>query len=396
MAKKFVPVQKTIDAMTTEDIKHWLCGLPNSQVMRSILVSEIEAVRNGAARESRTMRNVWYAIVKPTLSRAGILNDKTSGGNDVKWDRLLSQYLTELVRDGHTTYEELKIIDGSRQRQVAHVIINTVASVDMVGAHFPWIVLFTEKDTIWGELEGLASLYGVSVISGRGQPSNACTENIVRNIIRSEMYQREQPEEIIILALTDFDPAGYFIAEAQLNQAIEAASNMSVAECGALEAVRLDRVGIYPWQLSQAERKANAYEPKKKGLTAWYKETGGVDGQPLGLELDALPLSQLRKMFVDKIEDNINMEKKREDLRESFIELLAYDLLMPEVEQKKAVAISAVEKSGLRERLGELEIPDNLFSSLAERGYSWISPKQVIGVFSEYESKAKNIMRAAI
>ena len=42
------------------------------------------------------------------------------------------------------------------------------------------MILFTEKDTIWPEVENLASLYGVSAISGGGQPAAACTADVVR------------------------------------------------------------------------------------------------------------------------------------------------------------------------------------------------------------------------
>ena len=61
--------------------------------------------------------------------------------------------------------------------------------MQLVGGHYPWLILFTEKDTIWGELESLASLYGVSAISGGGQPSAACTADIVRLILASEAYR---------------------------------------------------------------------------------------------------------------------------------------------------------------------------------------------------------------
>ena len=49
---------------------------------------------------------------------------------------------------------------------------------------------FTEKDTIWEEVAAVASLYGVSAISGGGFPSCACTENMVKAISRSKACHR--------------------------------------------------------------------------------------------------------------------------------------------------------------------------------------------------------------
>jgi hypothetical protein len=207
MAKKFVPLQKHPSDMTAAELQDALADAKDSVVMRSLILAEVEAMRAGAERERRTMRNLWYELVKPALSRAGILNKLTRGGKPVPWANKLSGYLAELVRAGETSYEELLIVDGSRQRRPARVVTQTVADVELVGAHFPWVILCTEKDTIWGEVEALASLYGVSAISCGGQPSNACTENTIRAIVRSEAFQRERPACITLLSLTDYDPA---------------------------------------------------------------------------------------------------------------------------------------------------------------------------------------------
>jgi len=175
--------------MTDGELRDALGDLPASQVIRSLLMSELEAMRNGAEREDRTMRHgLWYELAKPALSRSGRLNDKTGNGKPVDWPALLSKYLAELVREGVTTYEELRIVDGSRQRQTAVDITRTIADVQLVGGHFPRVILFTEKDTIWPVVADLASLYGVSAISGGGEPSNACTENTVKRIMCSEAY----------------------------------------------------------------------------------------------------------------------------------------------------------------------------------------------------------------
>jgi hypothetical protein len=362
MAKKFVPLQKHPSEMTGEELSLALDGLADAEVMRSLLMAEVQAVRDGVDRETRTMRNLWYSLVKPALSRAGILNKKTKKGNPVPWAGKLSSYLAELVRMGATSYEELSIVDGSRQRQPAVVITQPVADVRLVGAHFPWLILVTEKDTIWGEVEALASLYGVSAISSSGQPSFACTENMVRAITQSDAYTEDHP--IVVLSLTDYDPAGYTIAKAQFVQ---------VQETAGCE-VYHERLGLLPSQLTPEERLKNAYEPKDKGLAEWYTETGGVDGEPLGLELDALPLSRLRRMFAESIEGHVDLDERRADLRGAYLDLLACELLRPDFDDKRRALQEAVKAGSLWDIITTKAIPDALFRQAAEKGMSSLNP----------------------
>lgn len=350
--------------MTDSDLRAVFGALPNSELMRGLIMAEVDAIRGGAEREARrTMRNFWYDHIKPVLSRAGRLGDKTKGGKDVDWPGLLSKYLAELIRAGYTSYAELRIVDGSRQRRAAAAVVRAVADVQLVGGHYPWLILFTEKDTIWGEIETLASLYGVSAISGGGQPAAACTADIVRQILDSEAYDSEP---LTLLSLTDFDPAGYSIAESQFTQLQETAGD----RCE----VHHKRLGLTPDQLTRAERDAKAYTPKDDGFAAWYAQTGGVDGRPLGLELDALPLSRLRAMFAEGIERHIDLERRRQDLREAFLELLAWELLRPEVEKRKAAMIAQVKRNGLWAHIQQTDLPGDLFAQGARAGWNAIDP----------------------
>lgn len=391
-SKLFVSLQpkgKDPKTLYTEEVSAWLDGdLGNNEVMRSILIAEIEAVRAGAPRESRTMRGLWYEIVKPLLSRSGELyRPKSTDGKPVDWARLLSEVLADLVGDRITSYEELKIIDGSRQRQAARPLSAQLLDVSMVGGHYPWVILFTEKDTIWPIIEDISNLYGVSAISGGGQPSNACSENITRKIIRSEAYQNAQPKTIIVLSLTDYDPAGYIISQAQADQIIEAANNLDPSERGNLKHVRHIRIGLTPDQLSPEEIEANAYEPAKKGLAEWFRDTGGVNGKPLGLELDSLPLSRLRAMFAAEIEKHVDLSKRYNDLREAFVDLMACRQLLPDFEEQRAALIDQAKASGVWQSIKGVPLQANLFSEAAKAGASWITPRETLSLFSDYQDQ---------
>jgi len=381
LSKTFVPVQGLMSELTTEAIQEWFRDQPDSVIIRSILVAEVEEIRNGEDRERRTLRGVWYDRVKPLLSRAGILNKKTSSGGDVPWERKLSEYLAELVRIGFTSYEELLIVDGSRHRQQARDINYPLANIPMVGGHFPWVILFTEKDTIWSEVQSIADLYGVSAISGSGYPSAACTENTIRAIIRSDVFQLQQPEKITLISLTDYDPHGYEIAETQYKQINEAVSGMDEDEREGLRRVTRWRIGLEPEQLTPEERLLNSYEPKRKGLHDWFKQTGGVEGQPLGIELDALPLSRLRGMFAEAVEQVIDMDRRRQDLQSAYLDLVIYDLLLPEINTKREAMIKTAKDNCCWDQITRTDIPEDLFKQAAINGDNWINVGEVKRLF---------------
>lgn len=361
--RKIPQVERYPLDMTDGEIRAAFGDLPDSELIRGLILAEVAAIRGGAERELRTMRNLWYDYVKPVLSRAGRLDDQTRGGKDVQWDDLLSRYLTELVRAGATTYAELRIVDGSRQRRPAAAVPLTMASVDLVGAHYPEVILFTEKDTIWGVVETLASLYGVSAISGGGQPSFACTENTVERILASPGYHG-QP--LTLLSLTDYDPTGYLIAEAQFTQLADVAGD----RCK----VTHTRLGLVPDQLTREVRAAKAYKPKDKGFAEWYAQTGGVDGRPLGLELDALPLSKLQGMFAEGIEKRVDLARRFADLCAAFVDLLAWDLLAPYVERTRQAMLDSVKVNGLWRRVQEAPLPPDLFTAAALAGWGSVNP----------------------
>ena len=393
MTKRYYKLPRHPSEMTDQELRGHLAHIPNSQVVRSLLIAEVEAIRAGADREMRTLRGLWYSLVKPALSRAGILDKLTKKGKPTNWAADLSRYLGELVRIGETTYEELRIIDGSRSRQTATTVAQTIIDVDLVGAHFPWVILFTEKDTIWGAVRNLASLYGVSAISGGGEPSYACTENTIRAIMRSTTFQEARPERIVLLTLTDYDPFGYTISDAQYTQIAEAVESMG-DECF-LPAVAKIRIGLEPDQLTQLERNTNAYTPKDRCFDEWYAETGGVDGQPLGLELDALPLSRVRGMFADAIAQHVDLDRRRDDLRAAYVDLLACELLLPEFNKKRRKLRAAIRADDLGQVIATTPIPDELFRAFAKEGWPSIDPVTDYDPFG-CADQVREVMTAAL
>ena len=102
--------------------------------------------------------------------------------------------------------------------------------------------------------------------------------------------------------------------------------------------------------------------------------TGGIDGKPLGLELDALPLSTLRGMFADGITRFVDLDARRQDLRYALVDLLACRLLKPTFDAQRAALARAVTTNDVWERITRTDLPDDLFRAAAVAGWERIEP----------------------
>lgn len=364
MALKYLELSAHPEEMAAGELLQEAGGLDDSKLMRSLLMAELALIRAQGPRPDRTLRSLWYSLVKPALSRMGKLNETTRSGRPKDWDGKLSSTLGKLVAAGVTTYEEFGIVDGSRQRQQALPITQSVVSIQLTGPHAPHVVLCSEKDTIYPVIQQVAELYGVSCYSGGGQPAKAATENLVLNILRHRAYRGQG---ITILSLTDYDPAGYSIAGSFFAQVQQSLRGRGVRATH-------HRLGLEPWQLTEEELAQNVYEPKDQGLREWLEETGGVNGQPYGLELDALPLARLRGMFAEGIEAVIDIELRERDLREAMLEMLAYELLMPEFRERLRGLLEAARGSRAGQELASTALPAGLFREAAIQGANAIDP----------------------
>ncbi|MCJ7445330.1 MAG: hypothetical protein MUO26_12545 [Methanotrichaceae archaeon] len=385
MAKKKPKYQELMlpdrpDRMSDADLKAALDRFDTDvDKMRSLILAEIlDIIARGGQRDQRTLRGFWYASIKSALSRTGLLNKKTSKGNPIEWDAKLSAELEDMVSSKLTSYEELHIIDGSRQRSPAVSMTNTVAKTEWVGAHYPWVIIFTEKDTIWPVLKSVAELYGVSVISGGGEPAASCTEDILKQIVRSKAFKEQFPGTIYLLGLTDYDPYGYHIFNAQYEQ-IKRLFPMSEIDANKIKEIHFitNRIGVHPKHIPPEEIALKTYTPKPAGLEEWLKRTGGVYGKPLGIELDVLPVQQMRQLFAEAIEGLISLDERREDLRQAFLEELAWETLMPDIETKKDRLSEAVKSSQVWSTIQDTPLPNEIFRNAAMAGSNVVNPLNV-------------------
>ncbi|WP_161823287.1 hypothetical protein [Sporotomaculum syntrophicum] len=320
--------------------------------MRSIIMNEKQF---SPVNYDRTLRGMWYSVVKPTLDKLGLLTEKDNTEEALtRWDAELSRYTADLVRRGLLTYKDLHIVDQSRQRSNPS---NSYSIVDLktygyqVGVSaYPNIIISTEKDTVYSIIKNLANLFGCSCISGKGQNSLGAMEDLLRNM--GSNY-----DDIYILTLTDYDPSGYYIADTFKNQVEDLKSALGITAV-----VHIERIGITPDQLTTVEVEQNKYTPKPTNLDKWLNVTGGINGEPKGLELDALAPDRIRQIFVTSIRKYIDPDVYKKIIKSSYIRRVALEALGPSLDCIITGIVQELENS--------VEVLDFDITDLALRGYN--------------------------
>lgn len=287
MRDNIVRLDKAIKDYSKEELVEKLGGLKKSELMRSIILNEKEFC---TCNYERSQRSFWYSVVKPTLDKLGKLtaNDDTEEALS-GWDKTLSKYLTELVKEGQLTYQDIMIVDESRKLNVPSCY-----------SFSPYrnIIVCCEKDTIYNIVNDISVLLGCSCISTKGLNGFGAMETLMRKIKNNAEYP---VDEIVFLIMSDYDPTGYDIANTVSDQALQMVDALKM-NCRIVS----KRIGILPCQLTEDEIKNNQYTPKKKGIEKWMNLTGGIDGKEKGLELDALIPDRIRQIFAENLSEYID------------------------------------------------------------------------------------------
>ena len=91
------------------------------------------------------------------------------------------------------------------------------------------------------------------------------------------------------------------------------------------------------------EVEQNKYTPKPANMEKWFAATGGINGEPKGLELDALPPDRIREIFVTSIKKYINQAVYEKIIKSSYIRKVALEAIKPKLERILSGIVDEVE-----------------------------------------------------
>lgn len=280
------------------------------------------------------------------LDKLGKLSDSDMTDDKLKsWDKKLSNYLAEQVKEGILSYKDLMIFDESRKKSVPYY------------GHYTNVVVCVEKDTVFNSVSDISSLLGCSCISSKGLNSLGATEQLLRQI---NNRSNGELTDIYFIVLSDYDPAGYDIADTFQAQAKDLLQVLKMQDC----TIHSERIGVLPCQLTQEELSNNKYTPKEKGLDKWFKLTNGINGERKGLELDSLEPYRIREIFATSLQNYIDSKVYIPDLKVNYLTSKIRDAIQPYIDN--IVQEIAVQK------IHDVVVKDFDILDLMKQGYSYI------------------------
>jgi len=246
--------------------------------------------------DSMSLRGLWYSGVKTALQRSFPEKwDDPDFDANRRYSQYLSEYLSDMVKDGETTYRQLNIIDDSRQRE----IVDDTIEDDKI--------LFIEKEAAYRRLLPIQRVFEISLVSGGGWEATALIEDMSNALDPAQEYQ--------LFVLSDFDPTGY-----QISSDFE-----SRAQRLGVDITRVERIGIEPEQVSDRVRRQERFEVPNDSEydQRWLDQHGLEDdsGVPkYGLEIEAIGGvgeggRPLREIVVEDLRPHLRLrERQRRDL----------------------------------------------------------------------------------
>ena len=240
-----------------------------TRVIKNLIWQAYTAIRAGQRPPiAGNLRSFWYTDVKPVLSRLGV---PVEGRRATE---LVYDAFVELVTRHHLFhYRDLGFLDEGAQTRA-------------VGQTNGTVILFAEKDGRFAMVRDLAQAADTTALALGGYPSSLATEYLVQALQHAGVLA-ERPA-LQLFAVVDYDPSGYWIARefaAQLHA-------FGVQEVTLHPLIRPERLTIEQVALGRYTL------PTGSKTTNWVRETGGIDGEPSGLEADAFAPDVIRAAFV--------------------------------------------------------------------------------------------------
>ena len=219
------------------------------------------------------LRSFWYADVKPVLSRMGF----DTGGRSYT-ERLYDAFVEMVTELGLFFYGDFGFIDEHAHHRG-------------IGKRNGHLAVFSEKHGLFPVLKEIYEAHDTSFISLGGYPSHMATEFFVHDLREKGFAGKE----VVLFSIVDYDPAGYWI-EQSFREQLEA-FGVKVTEMHSLitqDKMAPERVVYAKYRLKNSSKTRN-----------WVEKTGGIDGEPYGIEADAFKKHEIADTFKEKLKDLI-------------------------------------------------------------------------------------------
>ena len=194
----------------------------------------------------------------------------------------LTRVLSDMVFERSLlTYGELELTDHCWEER-------------RIGTDRPEVLVVAEKRSYFRLLRRIHSATGVSVCVTAGYPSGVTCEYTARDVGAALIRARLEPR-VRVIGLVDFDPSGWDIMDVFCRHLTRAG-----LQCGDWSSV-FDPSAVAPERLPLVSLPISTRGRREELLRRWMTRSGGVDGRPLRVELEAVRPATLEQLLLREI-----------------------------------------------------------------------------------------------
>jgi hypothetical protein len=271
--------EQDLRTMTAKQLRAEFRAVSSGRMMARTLVRNAVyqaaswGIEGKAPKISGNLRSLYYQWVKPIVAKLPeLLKTKTD------FYELTSEALELFVGELRLfTYRDLDLVDERWENRF------------FTDGRNPHLLLFAEKNGFVQFLQEASKTYGLTAVALGGSPSHLSSEYLATQL--KEKLKTVEP--LILIGITDYDPAGADIARAFAQQLSR--QGLKVAEHHQL---------ITPRAFVDQELATLRFAVPRKSpalVSRWLKATGGIEGKAFGLEADALPKARLTDLVAQRL-----------------------------------------------------------------------------------------------
>ena len=284
-SKQIHSIKKDLRLMSHSELAGYFAAESSGRIILSKLIKNIiwqahEKIKAGAEPTIfGNIRTFWYLWVKPVLAH---ISDDDNVKTD-PYDTMLKAFAEMILDLKLFRYADFDFTDENWETR-------------RIGVDRPEILVFSEKTGWIRFLRKLHEDFGVSILALGGAPS-ALTSEYTAAHIKEALADRN--DKIQLIGIVDYDPSGHIIAQAfqdQLAQTGLPNSTLSLL--------------VHPKHYSQEDIEIFRYPLPKKQKTKtaqWMKKTGGINGEPYGLESESMPTEKLYELIKTLIDNSAKL-----------------------------------------------------------------------------------------
>jgi len=218
------------------------------------------------------LRSLFYQWIKPVVSRI-----PNQGRQSDPYDAMCDALQLLVIELKLFRYRQLELVDENWENRW------------FTDGRNPQLLVFAEKTGFVMFLQKAQRHYGITTIALGGAPSQLSTEYLCSQL--REKIGTIEP--LVLFGITDHDPSGAIISSSFQDQLLH--QDVEVVEYHNL---------IKPAHYTEQELEYFRFPipSKYRGrIESWMNESGGIDGQPFGLEADSMPKSRLWDLLAEQI-----------------------------------------------------------------------------------------------